>query len=85
MTAMNRMSLPCPKGAADLLDMYFLDVRSHLLEAAAALDRIERAAGSGEALNDSRFKKVEHALEVLGEHGGERARRFLELFSDIEA
>lgn len=85
MTAMNSKGLPCPKGAADLLDMYFLDIRSHLLEAAAALDRIERAAGSGEALNDSRLKKVERALEIMGERGGERARRFLELFSDVEA
>ena len=70
------------KSAAELLDLYFLDLRSHLLEVAAGLDRIERAPGGREALEDPRVRNLLASLEILGEKGGERARRFLELFSD---
>ena len=36
-------TLPSGKTAMELLELYFLDMRSHLLEVAAGLDRIERA------------------------------------------
>lgn len=76
--------LPCPRTAPELLDMYFLDIRSHLLEAASGLDRISRAAKSEEAMNDPRAVQLMKALEVLGKPGTDRAERFLELFSEGE-
>jgi len=74
--------LACPKGAAALLDLYFLEIRSHLLEAAAGLDRIERAEGGAGALKDPRVQKLLHVLSELGKPGADRAERFLRLFSD---
>ena len=44
---LKRNPLGSPKGAAELLDMYFLDMRSALLEVAATLDRIERVGYDG--------------------------------------
>ena len=42
-----RTGLPGGMKAPELLDLYFLDIRSHLLEVAAGLDRIERGLISG--------------------------------------
>lgn len=70
--------------AAHLLELYFLDLRSHLLEVAAGFDRIERAPGGAEALRDPRARNLLAALELLKEGGGDRARRFLDLFSEGE-
>jgi hypothetical protein len=66
----------------ELLDMYYLDLRSHLLETAAGLDRIERAEGGGEAVKDPRFRQLVRALDILGRDGAGRAASFLEQFSD---
>lgn len=71
-----------PKNALALLDMYYLDLRSHLLEVAAGLDRIARADRGGEALADPRCVQLIRALELLSRPGRDRARRFLELFSE---
>ena len=43
------------KSAAELLDMYYLDMRSALLETAAALDRIQRANGAEAIFADPRI------------------------------
>ena len=48
-----------------MLDMYFLDLRCHLLEAAAGLDRIERAEGGGKVFEDPRILKLEEGKPVL--------------------
>ncbi len=47
--------LDVPKTSKELLDMYFLDMRSALLETAAALDRIERAEGGVNIFGDLRL------------------------------
>ena len=73
--------LPCPKTAGELTDLYYLDMRCHLLETAAALDRIERRGGAG-ALDEPRVKRLRDALQILASDGGNRAERFLELFSE---
>jgi hypothetical protein len=80
----DRTGLRPPKDAAELLDLYFLELRSHLLEAASAFDRIERAAGGEKAMKDPRMVSLFKALEVIGEPGAARAKRFLELFSEPE-
>jgi len=76
------MRLPCPKNANELLDMYFLDMRSALLEVAASLDRIQRAPGGEKVMEDDRLKKILHSLEILKEKSPGRAERFLLLFSE---
>lgn len=74
--------LPPPKTAAELIGLYFLDARSHLLETAAIMDRIERAAGGVDAKNDPRVDALVRACGILSDGGGNRAERFLYLFSD---
>ncbi len=78
----SQASRPSPKSATELLDMYFLDMRRYLLETAAALDRIERSPEGTEAARDPRWQKLLEAFEVLKAGGGDRAERFLTLFSD---
>ena len=60
-----------------VLDLYFLDARHKLIEVAAFLDRVERAAGK----DDFRLKTFYAALGKL-KGGKERARRLLLAFSD---
>ena len=74
--------LRSPKTADELLDMYFLDARSQMLETAAILDRIERAEGGSEAMDDSRLKKLRDVCDILKNGSGNRAEQFLMLFSE---
>jgi len=66
------------KSAQEMLDMYYLDIRSHLLEAAAAFDRIEEAGGT----DDPRLKKLRQAGDIAVSREPERVKRFLELMSE---
>jgi hypothetical protein len=70
-----------PMSAAQALDAYFLDVRSRILDLAAALDRIGRGQGAAGAVNDPRVQKVRQALEVLRDESGGRAERVQKIFS----
>ena len=61
-----------------ILDLYFLDARSRLIDLAAFLDRIERASGK----DDFRAKAFRKALGELSREKRQRARRVLLAFSD---
>ena len=74
--------LGSPKKAIVLLDLYFLEARSALLETAAIFDRIERAGGGTEVFSDPRLSKLREACNVLRNVKGNRAEQFLLLFSD---
>jgi len=74
--------LGSPKKANELLDLYFLEARSALLETAAIFDRIERAGGGNEVFSDPRLSKLMEACNVLRNGKGNRAEQFLLLFSD---
>jgi len=71
-------ALPSPKNGSELLDLYYHDMRSHLLEAAAALDRIERAGGADD---DPRLRRLLDAARIAVGREPDRARRFLEALS----
>ncbi len=73
--------LPAGKTAPELLDMYFLDARMHLLETAAMLDRLERARNFDEIEADPRLGKLREAALLLADGHPERAERFQRLFS----
>jgi len=68
-----------PKSGTELLDMYYLDIRSHLLETAAALDRIERAGGSAQ---NPRLARLLQAAEIAIGPGPDRAIRLHEFLSE---
>lgn len=75
-------AIASPKTAGELLDLYFLDARSHLLETAAILDRIERAQGGPAAMADPRVQLLKDACGIMVEKTHNRAERFLKHFSD---
>jgi hypothetical protein len=68
-----------PMSASDTLAREFLGIRSRLLDVAAALDRVDRAAGA--VGDDPRAAKLREALELLVAGGAERAERLQLLFS----
>jgi hypothetical protein len=70
-----------PQPAAKVLDAYFLEARSKLLDLAAVLDRIGRGAGAAGVEDDPRLEKIRRALEVLHDRSGGRAERVQQIFS----
>lgn len=61
-----------------VLDLYFMDARSKLIDLAAFVDRVERASGD----DDFRMKAFRDAVKELSGSGPERARQVLLAFSD---
>jgi hypothetical protein len=61
-----------------LLDLYFLEARSKLIDLAAFFDRLDRAGGDV----DFRLNALEQALEELRRNEGTRAERVLLSLSD---
>ncbi len=68
------------KTAAELLEMYYHDIRSHLLETAAAFDRFERVAGA--EFSDPRLSALRMIAGIACDDRPERAKRLLEALSD---
>lgn len=61
-----------------ILDLYFMDARSKLIDIAAFLDRVGRAEGGG----DFRFEVFCNALALLQSDEPQKAARALLAFSD---
>ena len=61
-----------------VLNLYFLDARSKLIDLAAFLDRVERATGE----DDFRMKSFREALFALGPNTQKRAKQVLIALSD---
>jgi hypothetical protein len=62
----------------ELLDLYFLGARSHLLELAALLDRLDRSQGE----SDFRATVLKAGIRELSGRSPDRAERILNLLSD---
>jgi hypothetical protein len=62
------MSAASPLSPRELVDEYFIENRTKLLEIAAFLDRLDRADASY-AARDFRMKAFAEALEALGRKG----------------
>ena len=62
----------------DLLDLQFIEFRHKLIDLAAFLDRIDRAAGSP----DYRHTALVGTLPILLEHRSDRAAAILSALSD---
>ncbi len=63
---------------AEILDLYFADARSKLIDLAAFLDRVERSAGE----DDFRVRSFRAALTHLSKGEAEKAKAVLLTFSD---
>jgi hypothetical protein len=70
-----------PLPADRVLDQFFLEVRSKLLEAAAIFDRLGRGEGSDAIASDSRAAKLRQAVEVLMSNAPNKAELLQQLFS----
>jgi len=81
MTPDDSTATATPLPAADVLDAYFLEARSKLLDLAAVLDRIGRGGGAAAAETDPRLARIRQALEVLHDRSGGRAERVQKVFS----
>jgi hypothetical protein len=68
-----------PMPAPRVLDQYFLEARSKLLDLAGILDRLDR--GEGTAAADPRVERIRKAVLTLLEQGAGRAERVQQLFS----
>jgi hypothetical protein len=71
----------CPMTRRQLIDEYFIENRTMLLDVAAFLDRLDRAAGEGEG-PDFRMEAFEEALRALGRGTPERTKAIQMIFSD---
>lgn len=80
-----RTALASPKSARELLDMYFLDARSALLETAAIFDRIDRAQDRETLEDDQRLTLLRQACSLLSSPDQGRAEAFLKMFSEPES
>ena len=75
--------MPTPREVAAVLDRDFLEIRSRILDVAAALDRLDRAAiPPGEPPHpDRRLTQIRQAIEALLEPGPGRSETVQRLFS----
>jgi hypothetical protein len=69
-----------PLTPTELVDEYFVENRTKLLDVAAFLDRLDRAAPDG--CDDFRLRAFTEALAILAGPGGDRTGRMQLLFSD---
>lgn len=72
----------CPLSADEVLDLYFVEHRAKLIDVAAFLDRIDRAAGAEQAQRNHRLAALRGAIALLDDGQPDRARRILEHLSD---
>jgi len=68
--------------AKSLLDRYFLEMRSGVIELAAALDRLDRAESLGAIDADARLEQLRIAMGLLVDGKPDRAGRVQMVFSD---
>ena len=74
------MDNPCPLSPKELVDEYFIENRTRLLEIAAFLDRLDRT-DPAYRMQDFRMKAFVEGLAIVTQAGG-RLDRLQMLFSD---
>ena len=72
--------------APEVVEHFFLETRCALLNIAATLDRLDRAAEASAPVDDLRVSQLYQALELLAERAApnDRVERLLQLFSDMD-
>ena len=71
----------CPAPRDKVIELYFMEHRAKLIDIAAFLDRVERAAAADKQ-EDFRMAAFRTAIGVLSDGRPQRAKRVLDLFSD---
>ena len=73
--------MPAVRDADMVLNREFLEIRSKVLEVAAALDRLDRAPEAPGHTPDRRLAQLRRAMESLLEPGPDRAETVQRIFS----
>ena|SRR5256885_15906145 len=73
----------CPLTAGQIIDEYFIENRTRLLEVAAFLERIDRSANGGDAHEDFRMTAFHRALHVLASNATDKMEQIQFIFSDL--
>ena len=81
MTAKHEGNGKCPMTQKELLDHHFMENRSHLLDVAAFLDRMDRAVKQN-GTDDFRFTAFKQCLADLQSEAPYRTDRLLMMLSD---
>jgi len=71
--------MPIHQDSQEILDREFLPMRAKVLQLAADLDRIQRAAG--DVSSDSRWKQIRQAIEEILRPHDNRAEQVQQIFS----
>ncbi len=74
-------AIPSPKTGTQLIDEYFIENRTRLLDIAAFLDRLDRGQDAA-TQTDFRMRAFREALQVLCEGSGPRIERVQMIFTD---
>ena len=72
----------CPLTVKQVLQEYFVENRTRILEIAAFLDRVERASDAEAPLNDFRLQALQRALAVLASNETDKIGQIQLIFSD---
>lgn len=75
----------CSMSRKEVIDAYFLEHRAKLIDVAAFLDRVDRAAVDKNKADDFRMTAFRRAIAILTDGGDQRAKRILEQLSDHSA
>lgn len=72
----------CPLTTGQIIDEYFIENRTRLLELAAFLERLDRSADGLDATNDFRMAAFRRALQVIASNAPDKMDQVQLLFSD---
>ena len=74
----------CPATRSSVIELYFIEHRAKLIDIAAFLDRLDRAAADAGG-EDFRVSAFQTAIGILSDGRAQRSRRILEILSDPTA
>jgi hypothetical protein len=72
----------CPLKASQIIDEYFIENRTRLLELAAFLERLDRSADGADARADFRMAAFHEALRILASNAPDKMDQIQLIFSD---
>ena len=75
-------SSSCPLTTRQIIDEYFIENRTRVLDLAAYLDRLDRSADGESPSADFRMQALERALRVLISNDPEKIHQIQMIFSD---
>jgi len=72
----------CPLTTRQIIDEYFIENRTRLLELAAFLERIDRSVDGADAQEDFRMATFHQALHILASNATDKMDQIQLIFSD---